>query len=91
MASAIRVAGVRATLDLGSKISKRVQRGEPESARITHQPEVGHGGQVDGKHANRGVPGGKTRRSRDGDLGGPIWLANSKAVSGQSMGKPTEQ
>src|ERR1035441_1454451 len=51
MASAAGVAGVRATLDLGSKSSKCVQCGEPDSARITHQPEVGHGGQVDGKHA----------------------------------------
>src|ERR1035438_5959194 len=37
MASAVGVAGVRATLDLGSKSSKCVQCGEPDSARITGQ------------------------------------------------------
>src|ERR1017187_3191835 len=41
MASAAGVAGVRATLDLGSKSSKCVQCGEPDSARITRHPEVG--------------------------------------------------
>src|SRR5450432_1639587 len=41
MASAAGVAGVRATLDLGSKSSKCVQCGEPESARITLKREVG--------------------------------------------------
>src|ERR1039458_9584865 len=41
MASAAGVAGVRATLDLGSKSSKCVQCGEPDSARITHQQELG--------------------------------------------------
>ncbi len=35
MAAAAGVAGVRATLDLGSKSSKRVQCWEPDSARIT--------------------------------------------------------
>jgi hypothetical protein len=39
MASAAGVAGVRATLDLGSKSSKCVQCGEPDSARITGNPE----------------------------------------------------
>src|ERR1039457_597702 len=41
MASAAGVAGVRATLDLGSKSSKCVQCGEPDSARITGKPEIG--------------------------------------------------
>jgi hypothetical protein len=41
MASAAGVAGVRATLDLGSKSFKCVQCGEPDSARITRYPEVG--------------------------------------------------
>jgi len=49
MASAAGVAGVRATLDLGSKSSKCVQCGEPDSARITHKREVEQGGHVDGK------------------------------------------
>ena len=40
MASAAGVAGVRATLDLGSKSSKCVQCGEPDSARITGKQEV---------------------------------------------------
>ena len=40
MASAAGVAGVRATLDLGSKSSQCVQCGEPDSARITGNPEV---------------------------------------------------
>ena len=40
MASAAGVAGVRATLDLGSKSSKCVQCGEPDSARITRDSEV---------------------------------------------------
>src|ERR1017187_351150 len=40
MASAVGVAGVRATLDLGSKSSKCVQCGEPDSARITHYPDT---------------------------------------------------
>jgi hypothetical protein len=39
MASAAGVAGVRATLDLGSQSSKCVQCGEPDSARITLHPE----------------------------------------------------
>jgi hypothetical protein len=41
MAAAAGVAGVRATLDLGSKSSKCVQCGEPDFARITHYSEVG--------------------------------------------------
>ena len=41
MASAAEVAGVRATLDLGSKSSKCVQCGEPDSARMTRYPDVG--------------------------------------------------
>ena len=41
MASAAGVAGVRATLDLGSKSFKCVQCGEPDSARITRHSEVG--------------------------------------------------
>jgi hypothetical protein len=49
MASAAGVAGVRATLDLGSKSSKCVQCGEPDSARITRHLEVEQGGHVDGK------------------------------------------
>jgi hypothetical protein len=40
MASAPGVAGVRATLDLGSKSSKCVQCGEPDSARITGRPST---------------------------------------------------
>jgi len=40
MASAAGVAGVRATLDLGSKSSKCVHCGEQDSARITGNPEV---------------------------------------------------
>jgi len=40
MASAAGVAGVRATLELGSKSSKCVQCGEPDSARITGNPEA---------------------------------------------------
>jgi len=40
MASAAGVAGVRATLDLGSKSSKCVQCGEPDSARITGHPST---------------------------------------------------
>jgi len=40
MASAEGVAGVRATLDLGSKSSKCVQCGEPDSARITGHPST---------------------------------------------------
>jgi hypothetical protein len=40
MASAAGVAGVRATLDLGSKSSKCVQCGEPDSARITGPPST---------------------------------------------------
>jgi hypothetical protein len=40
MASAPGVAGVRATLDLGSKSSKCVQCGEPDSARITGHPST---------------------------------------------------
>ena len=40
MASAAGVAGVRATLDLGSKSSKCVQCGEPDSARITGYASV---------------------------------------------------
>ena len=41
MASAAGVAGVRSTLDLGSKNFKCVQCGEPDSARITRDSEVG--------------------------------------------------
>src|ERR1035437_9745621 len=95
MASAVGVAGGRATLDLGSKSSKCVQCGEPDSARITHQPEVGHGGQVDGKHANRGVPGGETRRSCDADLSvliwSPTWLARHSRRFGESTQVPVLQ
>jgi hypothetical protein len=40
MASAAGVAGFRASLDLGSKSSKRVQCGESDSARTTGNPEV---------------------------------------------------
>src|SRR5271169_1004880 len=41
MASAAGIAGVRATLDLGSKSFKCVQCGEPDSARITRHSKVG--------------------------------------------------
>ena len=42
MASAAGVAGVRATLDLGSKSFKCVQCGEPDSARIARDSELIH-------------------------------------------------
>src|SRR5271166_2028694 len=42
MASAAGVAGVRATLDLGSKSFKSVQCREPDSARIARDSEVIH-------------------------------------------------
>src|SRR5271169_549641 len=41
MTSAAGVAGVRVTLDLGSKSFKCVQCGEPDSARITRHSKVG--------------------------------------------------
>jgi hypothetical protein len=40
MALAAGVAGVRATLDLGSKSTQCIQCWEPDSARITGNPEV---------------------------------------------------
>jgi len=40
MASAAGVAGVPATLEFGGKSSKCVQCGEPDSARITGNPEA---------------------------------------------------
>jgi hypothetical protein len=40
MASAAGISGVRATLDLGSKSSKCVQCGVPDSARTTGHPST---------------------------------------------------
>src|SRR6266536_799679 len=51
MASAAGVAGVRATLDLGSKSSKCVQCGEPDSARITGNPDTTSATSSRGKEA----------------------------------------
>src|ERR1039457_6158063 len=52
MASAAGVAGVRATLDLGSKNFKCVQCREPDSARITRDSEVIH---LDEKRPTRAI------------------------------------
>jgi len=66
MASAAGVAGVRATLDLGSKSSKCVQCGEPDSARITRYSESGMAKPTVRTHHKRGKLGADWRKKSNG-------------------------
>jgi len=74
MASAAGVAGVRATLDLGSKSSKCVQCGEARF-RADHAPtgKLGTAVKLTGNTQTAECQAGKTRRSCDADLWGTNW------------------
>src|ERR1035441_7953393 len=88
MASAAGVAGVRATLDLGSKNFKCVQCREPDSARITRDSEVIH---LDEKRPTLSCDLRRVVCSQSAVWRQHVQVTSRNKSSGQSSGRRTSR